>query len=97
MKPKKPKDRPQNDLIRMELDNLIDRRHWNANRDIRLLFIQPGKPTQNAFVERFNRAFRHEGWTSTCLNRLSTRSKPRPRAVALQLRKATHGPWRHHS
>ena len=27
MKPKEPTNRPQNDLFRMELDNLIDRRH----------------------------------------------------------------------
>ena len=33
---------------------------WCYNRDIKLQFIQPGKPTQNGYVERFNRTFRRE-------------------------------------
>lgn len=35
-------------------------RTWAIKRGIRLLFIQPGKPQQNAYVERFNRTVRHE-------------------------------------
>jgi putative transposase len=34
--------------------------NWAEKRSIRLDFIQPGKPTQNAYVERFNRTVRHE-------------------------------------
>ena len=31
---------------------------WAERRGIRLLFIQPGKPTQSTFVESFNGKFR---------------------------------------
>jgi putative transposase len=33
---------------------------WAEQNGVKLLFIQPGKPNQNAFVERFNRSFRDE-------------------------------------
>lgn len=33
---------------------------WCEENDVHLHYIQPGKPTQNAYVERFNRTFRHE-------------------------------------
>ena len=36
---------------------LID---WATDNQITLMYIQPGKPTQNAYVERFNRTVRHE-------------------------------------
>lgn len=34
--------------------------NWSVKQQITLLYIQPGKPTQNAYVERFNRTVRHE-------------------------------------
>ncbi len=33
---------------------------WAARRGIRIQHIQPGKPHQNAYVERYNRTVRHE-------------------------------------
>jgi putative transposase len=36
---------------------------WSQKRRVQLHFIQPGKPTQNAFVESFNGKFRDQ-----CLN-----------------------------
>jgi putative transposase len=33
---------------------------WAKRHGVRLLFIQPGKPNQNAFIERFNKSFRVE-------------------------------------
>jgi putative transposase len=44
---------------------------WCAARGIALLFIQPGKPNQNAYIERFNRTYRTEilnAWVFTTLD-----------------------------
>jgi len=33
---------------------------WATTQRITLIYIQPGKPNQNAYIERFNRTVRHE-------------------------------------
>jgi putative transposase len=41
---------------------------WAEQHKIRLIFIQPGKPNQNAFIERFNRSFRTEVLNANLFN-----------------------------
>ena len=33
---------------------------WCERHEIQIVYIQPGKLNQNAYIERFNRSFRHE-------------------------------------
>lgn len=41
---------------------------WAFDNNVKLRFIQPGKPTQNAFIENFNGKFRDECLTTTSLS-----------------------------
>ena len=34
--------------------------NWANQQQITMMYIQPGKPTQNAYIERYNRTVRHE-------------------------------------
>ena len=35
-------------------------RKWARHRGVKLAYIQPGKPAQNAYIELFNRTFRED-------------------------------------
>ena len=44
---------------------------WAEDNSVELEFIKPGKPTQNSFIERFNRTFRDEILDYYVFHRLS--------------------------
>ena len=44
---------------------------WSQTHQIKLIYIQPGKPNQNAFIERFNRSFREEVLNANLFNSIS--------------------------
>jgi transposase InsO family protein len=47
---------------------------WAHEKGIAILYIQPGKPQQNAYIERFNRTVRYD-WLN---QHLSKRCKKKP-------------------
>ena len=51
--------------LKMRMDNgpelvSLALAQWAEEHGVQLEFIKPGKPTQNAFIERFNRTYRTE-------------------------------------
>jgi putative transposase len=44
---------------------------WTKSKGIELKFIEPGKPYQNGYMERFNRSFREEVLDNYCFDRLA--------------------------
>ncbi|MBK7884852.1 MAG: transposase family protein [Chitinophagaceae bacterium] len=45
-------------------------RQWSVANEIEFKYIQPGKPTQNAYVERFNKTYRESVLMLICLTAL---------------------------
>jgi putative transposase len=39
---------------------------WAKNNGFTIQYIQPGKPMQNGYIERFNRVYRELCWMLTC-------------------------------
>ena len=66
------------------ISQALDR--WAYRNGVELIFIQPGKPTQNAFVESFNGRFRDE-----CLNEHWFESLKEARAVIEEWRSDYNG------
>jgi len=60
---------------------------------VKLLFIQPGKPNQNAFIERFNRSFRQEvlgAWLFNAVSEVQVAATPLFQRLAVTL----HSVWK---
>lgn len=61
---------------RLRLDNgpemvSVAMADWAEEHGVELDFIEPGKPTQNSFIERFNRTYREEVLDLYIFNKLS--------------------------
>jgi len=51
--------------------NSVEMAEWAESNNVELEFINPGKPTQNSFIERLNRIYREEVLDLYVFKRLS--------------------------
>ena len=65
---------------------------WAAKNCINLLFIQPGNPQQNAYVERYNRTVRYDWLNQYLFSNISICYQ-----MALVPRKTKYGYRRHNA
>jgi len=67
---------------------------WAGAWDIKLEYIQPGKPQQNAYVERFNRTVRYEWLSQYHWDDLDHVQRAATQWMFLQSRAPKHGSGR---
>ena len=67
---------------------------WCAERAIELWYIQPGKPDQNAFIERYNRTYRTEVLNAYLFESLDQVRKISAEWVQSYNRSGPMMPWR---
>ena len=71
---------------------------WATKRGIGIFYIQPGKPQQNAYVERYNRTVRQEWLGQFIFNKdRGGQGTRHPLAMDLQQSAPEHGHRRHHT
>jgi putative transposase len=70
---------------------------WAEKQGVRLEYIQPGKPQQNAYIERYNRSVRREWLSQYIFETIEDGTRPgNTMAMDLQQRATQRGHRRHH-
>jgi putative transposase len=66
---------------------------WVSRKGIRIEYIQPGQPQQNAYIERFNRTARYDWLAQGCSTRLMRCRIRRPAGCGTTITNARIWPW----
>ena len=70
---------------------------WAEKHGVRLEHIQPGKPQQNAYIERYNRTVRGEWLSQYIFETIEEAQDQATEWLDLQQRATQHGHRRHHT